>query len=91
MLFPLWELTRLQAFIYFITGAVLAGITVGLFLHFAGDALSQLLRLHPSNPPPQQADLVGPKDPPLDWETQWRDQYFSSTILEEEENSQGSG
>lgn len=84
-------LTRLQAFIYFVTGAVLTGITVGLFLHFAGDFLSQLLWLHDTSPPPHQTDLVDKNDPLVDWEYKWRDQYPPSTILEEEETSQGSG
>lgn len=82
---------RPQAFLYFVTGAVLTGVTVGLFLHFTGGAISQLFRLQSSSPPPYQDELEDTKEPPFDWETKWRDQYLSTTILEEEETSQGSG
>lgn len=85
------RLTWWQAFIYFVTGAVLTGVTVGLFLHYVGDSLSQLLRLNPTNPRPKESDLVHPKDSSFEWESKWRDQYLPSTILEEDENSQASG
>lgn len=91
MFLLLYALTIRQAFIYFVTGAVLTGITVGLFLHFAGTSLTQLLRLESTRPPPHRAELVDPNEPPADWELKWRDQYTSFTILEEEETSQGSG
>lgn len=86
------RLTWAQAFIYFVTGAVLAGVIAGLFLHFAGDSLSQLLRLHPSNSRPNDdSNLINSKELAFDWESKWRDQYLPSTILEEDENSQASG
>lgn len=72
------------------SGAVLTGVTVGLALHYTGDALSQLLRLPSSSSEPPPTDLIDLKEPQLDWETKWRDNYQSSTILEEEENSQSS-
>lgn len=80
-----------QAFIYFVTGAVLTGITVGLVLYFAGTSISQLLGLDSTSPPSYPPDMVHQNDTPVDWELKWKDQYPSSTILEEEETSQGSG
>jgi len=73
------------------TGAVLTGVTAGLVLHYIGDALSQLLRLPSTSSEPVLTDLVDQKEPLFDWETKWQDTYQSSTILEEDENSQSSG
>ena len=88
-IFLLEKLTRCQTFIYFVTGAVLTGVSVGLFLHYTGGALSQLLQLQPSQQP-LSSDFVDPKEEPIDWESKWGNQFLSSTILEEEENSQSS-
>lgn len=73
------------------TGAVLTGVAVGLALHYTGDTLSQLLRLPSTSSEPPPANLIDQKGPPFDWETKWRDHYQTSTILEEDENSQSSG
>ncbi|KAJ5166371.1 uncharacterized protein N7482_005152 [Penicillium canariense] len=87
VLFPVQVLLKFEAFLTFVAGAVFTGVTVGLCLYFAGDSLTQLLRLQPSSAPSFPTDLVDPKDPPFDWESRM---FMSSTILEEEENSQDS-
>ncbi|KAJ5107667.1 hypothetical protein N7456_004342 [Penicillium angulare] len=86
-LFPLQLLMKFEAFLYFVTGAVLTGITVGLFLHFSGGALSELLRLQ-SNRSPLAVEPPTPKKEALNWEPKWdHHSFLSSTIPEEEENS----
>ncbi|KAJ5657941.1 uncharacterized protein N7484_001590 [Penicillium longicatenatum] len=85
-LFPLQILIKFEAFLYFVTGAVITGVTVGLFLHFTGDALSELLRLQ-SSPSPSPKDEPALKTEPIDWQSKWDHQLLSSTIPEEEENS----
>lgn len=72
------------------TGAVLTGVLVGLMLHFIGDALAQLLPLHPPKALEKRNDRKPSKDQLLDWESQWTDWLPSSTIVEEEESSQTS-
>ncbi|OQD78439.1 hypothetical protein PENDEC_c001G03464 [Penicillium decumbens] len=89
-LLPLQLLAKFEAILYFMTGAVLTGVTAGLVLHYIGDALSQLLRLPSTSSEPVLTDLVDQKEPSFDWETKWQDTYQSSTILEEDENSQSS-
>lgn len=81
---------QLQTILYFMTGAVLTGVTAGLILYYMGDILSQLLRLPSTDPEPAPTDLKEKQEPPFDWETRWRDHYQSSTILEEDEPSQSS-
>ncbi|KAJ5552787.1 hypothetical protein N7494_002165 [Penicillium frequentans] len=85
-LFPLQILIKFEAFLYFVTGAVITGATVGLFLHLTGDALSELLRLR-SGPSPSPKDEPLLKDEPIDWQSKWDHQLLSTTIPEEEENS----
>jgi hypothetical protein len=67
-----------------VTGAIVTGAAVGLGLYFAGDSLSQLLRLQPSNEKALSIALTESKDSSFDWESKM---FMSSTILEEEENS----
>lgn len=71
------------------TGAVLTGVTAGLVLYYMGDTISQLLRL-PSTDSEPTPNLIDQGDSQFDWETKWRDNYQSSTILEEDEHSQSS-
>ena len=70
------------------TGAVLTGIVVGLFLHFTNGAISQLLRSQPFNYMSYSEDVIDSKE--YDWDSKWEAQLPSTTILEEEETSQGS-
>ncbi|OOQ87462.1 hypothetical protein PEBR_20159 [Penicillium brasilianum] len=84
ILFPLQVLLKFEAFLTFVTGAIVTGAAVGLGLYLAGDSLSQLLRLQPSNEKPYSTDLTESKDSSFDWESKM---FMSSTILEEEENS----
>ncbi|GLI79260.1 hypothetical protein PoHVEF18_007590 [Penicillium ochrochloron] len=86
-LFPLQVLLKFEAFLTFVTGAVVTGATVGLCLYFAGDSLSQLLRIQPSIQKAPSTELAEPKDSSYDWESKM---FMSSTILEEEENSHDS-
>ncbi|KAJ5669273.1 hypothetical protein N7462_010343 [Penicillium macrosclerotiorum] len=87
-LLPLRILIKFEAFLTFVTGAVLTGVTVGLFLYITGDTLSQFLRLQ------QESQLISPdgsidlKDPSLEWEAKLESPFLPSTILEEEESSQ---
>ncbi|KAJ5127618.1 hypothetical protein N7448_008397 [Penicillium atrosanguineum] len=89
VLLPLRLLVKFEAILYFMTGAVLTGVTAGLVLYYMDDTLSQLLRL-PSTKSEPTANLIEQDDSPFDWETKWRDNYQSSTILEEDEHSQSS-
>ncbi|KAJ5545446.1 hypothetical protein N7461_007750 [Penicillium sp. DV-2018c] len=99
-LLPLRILVRLEAFIYFMTGAILIGATVGMMLHFSGTTISQFLHIEYSEseerPRPRvKRELVEspPPKPPFDYlEALTEDRKFLpySTILEEEENSHGS-
>lgn len=59
---------------------------MGLFLHFTGDALSELLRLR-SSQTPSLKDEPDFKDEGIDWQSKWDHQILSTTIPEEEENS----
>ena len=75
------------------TGAILTGVTIGLVLYLTSDTLSQLFPLYQSSPRPRlvshkEYDFRSPKDEPIDWESEWVDRLPSSTIVEEEENSQ---
>ncbi|KAJ6134209.1 hypothetical protein N7523_000531 [Penicillium sp. IBT 18751x] len=88
-LLPLRLLAKFEAILYFTTGAVLTGVIAGLTLYYMGDTLSQVLRL-PSTSSEPTRDLIEQDDSPFDWETKWRDNYRSSTILEEDEYSQSS-
>jgi hypothetical protein len=83
------------------TGAVLIGATLGMFLHFTGSVISQVLRIEDSpeqprrrvNREPQESTDSTPEQPPFDYlEAKTEDtKYFPySTILEEEENSHDS-
>ncbi|KAJ5902532.1 hypothetical protein N7495_003060 [Penicillium taxi] len=79
---PVRLLIKFEPLIYFVTGAVLTGVTVGLLLHFTGGVLSQLLRI-------QSRKLlilkeVVPENSSLDWEFKWEDRLQQTTILEEE-------
>ncbi|KAJ5302174.1 hypothetical protein PENANT_c008G09725 [Penicillium antarcticum] len=93
-LLPLRILIRLEAFIYFMTGAVLIGATIGMFLYFTGTGLSHALLIDGSDEPRRRAvkreaiDPV-PQEPPFDYlDVKIEDQrYLPSTILEEEETS----
>ncbi|KAJ5873445.1 uncharacterized protein N7473_013318 [Penicillium subrubescens] len=86
-LFPLQILLKFEAFLTFVTGAVVTGATVGVCLYFAGDSLSQFLRIQPSIQNAPSTELAEPKDQSYDWESKM---FMSSTILEEEENSHDS-
>ncbi|OQE43492.1 hypothetical protein PENCOP_c003G08722 [Penicillium coprophilum] len=98
-LLPLRILMILEAFIYFMTGAVLVGATIGMILHFTGSTISQLLQIEESDEPRQphvKRELLDsePRNPSFDYlEVQIEDRKFLpySTILEEEENSHESG
>jgi hypothetical protein len=81
---------QLQTIIYFMTGAVLTGVTAGLILYYMGDILSQLLRLPSTDSEPAPTDFIEKQELSFDWESRWRDHYQSSTILEEDEPSQSS-
>ncbi|KAJ5701476.1 hypothetical protein N7488_009024 [Penicillium malachiteum] len=85
---PLALIVKLEAFLYFVTGALLTGVTVGLFLYFSGNALTELLRLQSSQSFSPKESL-NPKDEPIEWDSKWDNQLLSSTIPEEEENSSG--
>ncbi|KAJ5248944.1 hypothetical protein N7468_000395 [Penicillium chermesinum] len=89
---PLRILLKFEAFLYYATGAVLTGASVGLLLYFTNTALFQLLQRHNSTEPPLLEDSESVKDEPIDWESKWTDPSpkLSSTIVEEEENSQDS-
>lgn len=63
---------------------------MGLMLHFIGDAMAQFLNVYPSSTLKEREERRAPKDQQLDWESQWTDWLPSSTIVEEEENSQAS-
>jgi hypothetical protein len=77
------------------TGAILIGATVGMFLHFSGTTISQFLHIEYSEEPQRprvKREIVdsAPLNPPFDYlEAQTEDRKFLpySTILEEEENS----
>ncbi|KAJ5092344.1 hypothetical protein NUU61_007214 [Penicillium alfredii] len=92
-LIPLRIVAKFEAFLSFVTGAVLTGALVGLCLHFTGSAVSQLLRIKDTRPRVQvnSADSTG--DPPFDYlESKVEDRNLvSDTIVEEEETSQDSG
>ncbi|KAJ5519152.1 hypothetical protein N7453_001574 [Penicillium expansum] len=98
-LLPLRILVILEAFIYFMTGAVLVGATIGMILHFTGSTISQFLQIEESDEPRRprvKRELLDfePQHPPFDYlEAQTEDRKFLpySTILEEEENSHESG
>ncbi|KAJ5252771.1 hypothetical protein N7489_003181 [Penicillium chrysogenum] len=98
-LLPLRILIKLEAFIYFMTGAVLVGATLGMMLHFTGSTLSQVLHIEESDEPRRprvKQELLDsePQKPSFDYlEAQTEDRKFLpySTILEEEENSHESG
>ncbi|KAJ5504826.1 hypothetical protein N7463_007700 [Penicillium fimorum] len=98
-LLPLRILVILEGFIYFMTGAVLVGATIGMILHFTGSTISQLLKIEesdePQRPRVKQEHLdFEPQNPSFDYlEAQMEDRKFLpySTILEEEENSHESG
>ncbi|OGE51077.1 hypothetical protein PENARI_c014G06674 [Penicillium arizonense] len=93
-LLPLRILIRLEAFIYFMTGAVLIGATIGMFLYFTGTGLSHVLRIEDSDEPhrrPVKHEAIdpAPQDSPFDYlDLKTEDHKFlPSTILEEEETS----
>ncbi|KAJ9484528.1 hypothetical protein VN97_g8831 [Penicillium thymicola] len=98
-LLPLRILIKLEAFIYFMTGAVLVGATIGMILHFTGSTISQFLQIEDSDEPQRprvKRELLysEPQHPSFDYlEPQTEDHKFLpySTILEEEENSHESG
>ncbi|CAI7654082.1 unnamed protein product [Penicillium glandicola] len=98
-LLPLRILIIFEAFIYFMTGAVLVGATIGMILHFTGSTISQLLQIEESDEPRRprvKQELLDsePQNSPFNYlEAQTEDHKFLpySTILEEEENSQESG
>lgn len=92
-----------QAFICFMTGAVLIGATIGMILYFTGNIISQVLKVEDSPEQPwnrvkeesRESIASTPEEPelPFDyWEMQKKDTKYLpySTILEEEENSNGS-
>jgi hypothetical protein len=79
------------------TGAVLIGATIGMFLYFTGTGLSNILRIEGSDKPrrrPVKHEAIdpAPEDPPFDYlDIKTDDHHFlTSTILEEEETSYGS-
>lgn len=87
-----------QGFIYFMTGAVLIGATVGMALHFTGSIITQVLHIQESTEKtrrrvkrePRESINSTPEEPPFDYlETKTEDTKYLpySTILEEEENS----
>ncbi|KAJ5699624.1 hypothetical protein N7536_002637 [Penicillium majusculum] len=98
-LLPLRILIKLEAFIYFMTGAVLVGATIGMILHFTGSTVSQFLQIEESDEPRRprvKRELLYSEyqHPSFDYlEPQTEDHKFLpySTILEEEENSHESG
>ncbi|KAJ5375485.1 hypothetical protein N7517_007491 [Penicillium concentricum] len=98
-LLPLRILVILKGLIYFMTGAVLVGATIGMILHFTGSTISQLLQIEESDEPQRprlKRELLEPEpqNPSFDYlEAQMEDRKFLpySTILEEEENSHESG
>ncbi|KAJ5972799.1 uncharacterized protein N7479_002717 [Penicillium vulpinum] len=98
-LLPLRILVILEAFLYFMTGAVLVGATIGMILHFTGSTISQFLQIEESDEPRRprvKQELLDsePQNPSFDYlEVQMEDRKFLpySTILEEEENSHESG
>jgi hypothetical protein len=85
------------------TGAVLIGATIGMILYFTGNIISQVLKVEDSPEQPwnrvkeesRESIASTPEEPelPFDyWEMQKKDTKYLpySTILEEEENSNGS-
>lgn len=84
-----------QAFIYFMTGAVLLGATIGMILHFTGSTISQMVGIEYSDMPrrprvKQESVDSTPRNLSFDYlEAQSEERKFLSysTILEEEENS----
>ncbi|CAG8135684.1 unnamed protein product [Penicillium salamii] len=94
---PLRILIKLEAFIYFMTVAVLIGATVGMILHFTGSTITQALKI--GETPEKQRRVKresidsSPEDPPFNYlETKAEDTKYLpySTILEEEESSRES-
>lgn len=87
-----------QAFIYFMTVAVLIGATVGMALHFTGSTITQALHIEDSPEQPRsrvkrESIDSTPEGPPFDYlETKVEDTKYLpySTILEEEESSRES-
>ena len=79
-----------QVFLYFVTGAMLTGMTIGLLVYWTGAALSRVLRISEddSHPP---ADEVEPPEPAFDYLAEWKAmgdrQLLSTAIVEEEESS----
>ncbi|CAG7996519.1 unnamed protein product [Penicillium nalgiovense] len=98
-LLPLRILIALEAFIYFMTGAVLVGAAIGMILHFAGSTISQVLQIGESDEPRRprvKQELLDSQPQRLSFdylEAKAEDRKFLpySTILEEEENSHESG
>ncbi|KGO70699.1 hypothetical protein PITC_055900 [Penicillium italicum] len=98
-LLPLRILVILEAFIYFMTGAVLVGASIGMILHFTGSTISQLLQIEESDEPrrprvKRELPNFESQHSSFDYlEAQTEDRKFLpySTILEEEENSHESG
>ncbi|KAJ5475888.1 hypothetical protein N7475_001617 [Penicillium sp. IBT 31633x] len=94
-LLPLRILIKLEAFIYFMTGAVLLGATIGMILHFTGSTISQMVGIEYSDMPrrprvKQESVDSTPRNLSFDYlEAQSEERKFLSysTILEEEENS----
>ncbi|KAJ5778949.1 hypothetical protein N7457_006669 [Penicillium paradoxum] len=97
-LLPLRILIRLEAFIYFMTMAVLIGATAGMLLYFTGTTITQALHIEGSNEirrPRRKQELLNSAslNPSFDYfEAQVEERKFLpySTILEEEETSYGS-
>ncbi|KAJ5326348.1 uncharacterized protein N7506_009450 [Penicillium brevicompactum] len=97
-LLPLRILIKLEAFIYFMTVAVLIGATVGMALHFTGSTITQALHIEDSPEQPRsrvkrESIDSTPEGPPFDYlETKVEDTKYLpySTILEEEESSRES-
>ncbi|KAG0160510.1 hypothetical protein Pdw03_0294 [Penicillium digitatum] len=94
-LLPFRILVILEAFIYFMTGAVIVGATIGMALHFTGSTISNLLQIEESDEPRRprvKRELLDfePQRLPFDFleaQTEDRKLLAYSTILEEEENS----
>lgn len=83
------------------TGAVLIGATLGMFLHFTGSLVSHTLHIQDSpersrrrvKREPQESIDSTPEEPPFDYlDANMEDTKYLpySTILEEEENSHDS-
>ncbi|KAJ5753704.1 uncharacterized protein N7511_007857 [Penicillium nucicola] len=93
-LLPLRILIKLEAFIYFLTGAVLIGATIGMFLYFTGTGLSHALQIEGLDEPrrrpvKREAIDAAPQGSPFDYLDVKIEDYRHppSTILEEEETS----